>query len=263
LCIRASGAEHVLYRNVAHFLKLHSAIQTVLKSMAHGSQLLKPLPPSMRNLDRESSGSEAEDRAMLDAIARRRRLELHTYMDSLLSLPSFVIEATSVSQFFKPRLGDTVRPGILHNETRSPRSPYSRRGSESRSPYLQGEPGTRADFNRSSSDSGEVPPLPTRSMRSVPSTLSSSGGAHMPLKIKIVHGADIMALRCHPASLTHASLLSKIAIKLFGGDVGAISRVLWCRPNPGGTSEYVELSTEESLLEAVDTCPEKMVLYVQ
>ncbi|KAI9148567.1 hypothetical protein H9P43_010165 [Blastocladiella emersonii ATCC 22665] len=70
------------------------------------------------------------------------------------------------------------------------------------------------------------------------------------LKIKVVYGPDVFAVRANPGTINHSSLLTKVADKLFNGDLGAINRVLWRRPG-GDATDFVDLDTEEALEEAI------------
>ncbi|KAI9224486.1 hypothetical protein BC828DRAFT_373327 [Blastocladiella britannica] len=150
-------------------------------------------------------------------------------------------------------------PGPLPPPPSHTQSPYGgssrydddrRRGSTD--PRYGGDGNPNRDTMASSGTTRSAPPGAGAQPASPLSNLS--------LKIKIVYGTQVMAIRCNPSTINHSSLLAKVADKLFDGDMGRILRLLWRRPDDGA---FIEIDDEAGLADAVRRSGDKMVVYIQ
>ncbi|KNE56341.1 hypothetical protein AMAG_02161 [Allomyces macrogynus ATCC 38327] len=222
-----------------------------------------------------------------DAVATARRYRVDAYLSALLAHPlaARIASHPAVAQFFRPRAGDKIRrpstraAAAAAASSSSPAPPLPSTGPPQPQPaaLMRMSPASSVPASPVSANApggtDQLPP-PGMPMQPPPATPEQQPLAHhvelaraaeLSLKIKIVFGHKVIAIRCNPHTITHASLLAKIAEKLFNGDIGSINRLVWRRPAGGDASapEFVDVEDEDELARAVAESGEKMLLYVQ
>eukprot|EP00835_Amoeboradix_gromovi_P006001 NODE_635_length_5742_cov_0.308701.p1 type:complete len:472 gc:universal NODE_635_length_5742_cov_0.308701:1745-330(-) len=160
-------------------------------------------------------------------VTERRVGDLDVYIRELLALPLEISYSEQVRAFFKLRPSDRI--GALTLLKQQPIAFQSQERDRSKSSI------GKASYT----DMAET-------------TSNNASGTQMSLKIKIVKGEEVIAIRCNPESLSFRSLVKKILEKLYQSKEVPITIL----------HENKIIHDDVSLRDAVRKNKEKMIIYV-
>ncbi|KAJ3363863.1 bud emergence protein 1, partial [Allomyces javanicus] len=264
---RADGARAVLYRHANEMRDVAHVVDAWTRA-----ERLPPVPGTDVVLD-------ARNDAASETYTRARRPDLEAFLAALIAHPSAdrLLSAPAVAHFFRPHAGDKLRrPSVPVDPSAAGLTPRASRDA------IMGAPGPSSRPTSSGHDPLLIKSRPTSAEHTDAAALAAADPAaaavtppSLALKIKIVAGADVVAIRCNPATLTYTALIAKIADKLYAGDMARIGRLMWRKqaadaPHAGSAAsaaheagEWVELDGEAALADAVKVAGDRMLVYVQ
>ncbi|KNE59951.1 hypothetical protein AMAG_05397 [Allomyces macrogynus ATCC 38327] len=269
---RADGARAVLYRHANEVRDAALVVDAWTRA-----ERLPPVPGTDVVLD-------ARNDAASETYTRARRPDLEAFLAALIAHPSAdrLLSAPAVAHFFRPHAGDKLRrPSVPVDPSAAGITPRASRDA------IMGAPGPSSRPTSSGHDPLLIKSRPTSAEHMDAAALAAAAVADptasaaavtppsLALKIKIVAGADVVAIRCNPATLTYTALIAKIADKLYAGDMARIGRLMWRKqaadaPHAGSAAsaaheagEWVELDGEMALADAVKVAGDRMLVYVQ
>ncbi|KNE55302.1 hypothetical protein AMAG_01209 [Allomyces macrogynus ATCC 38327] len=265
---RADGARAVLYRHANEVRDVAYVVDAWTRA-----ERLPPVPGTDVVLD-------ARDDAASETYTRERRPDLEAFLASLIAHPAAdrLLSVPAVAHFFRPHAGDKLRrPSIPVDPTMVGITPRASRDA------IMDAPGPTSRPTSSGHDPLLIKSRPTSAEHAdaaalaaaVTDTAATATPPSLALKIKIVAGADVVAIRCNPATSTFIALIAKIADKLYSGDMARIGRLMWRKQaadalHAGSAAsaaheagEWVELDGEAALADAVKVAGGRMLIYVQ
>eukprot|EP00834_Sanchytrium_tribonematis_P007910 NODE_803_length_3808_cov_1.057381.p1 type:complete len:487 gc:universal NODE_803_length_3808_cov_1.057381:2878-1418(-) len=225
-CTRETG-EYTLLREYEDFFNLHLNLLQGFPEAAGRNNKKRIIPFLAGPVE-----------TVTKEVTERRVGDLDIYMKELLQLPLEISFSPQVRAFFRLRPNDKSG-GIIPKH-------------QNKDQIIHNFQSDDRDDTKSSTGKLSIPD--PSDLRNLDATTTTSTGTRnaMSLKIKIIKGDDVIAIRCNPESLTFKSLVKKILEKLYQGREVSITIV-----NDGKI-----IHDDVSLRESVRRNREKMVVYV-